>query len=86
MKPLLFACLLACAACSPKIYINDRHTIMEDEAAGEWPQLEKEIVNQAKEQGPTAFQKTEINSRKKKLYNVLNGEMTTQKSASNKKE
>jgi hypothetical protein len=61
-------------ACTAKVYVIDRHTVMEDEAAGEWPDFEKEILNKSKQMGPTSFQKVPINARKKRLYNVLNGE------------
>ena len=64
------------SSCTAKIYVQDRHTILEEEAAGEWPGFEREIVDKSKEQGPTALQKTETGEKKKRLYNVLNGEMT----------
>jgi hypothetical protein len=76
LTPLIFV------SCTAKIYVIDKHTSMEEEAAGEWPQFEKEILAKSQEQGPTPFQKTEINDRKRRLYNVLNGEETTQTEAS----
>ncbi|MGK5083390.1 hypothetical protein WDW37_08785 [Bdellovibrionota bacterium FG-1] len=69
--------MIALVSCAPKIYLNDRHTIMEEEAAGEWPEFEKEALEKSKESGPVAFQKTEMNARKKRLYQVLNGESVT---------
>ena len=76
MAALALFAALAFNACTAKIYVQDRHTIMEEEAAGEWPDFEKEIVDKSKEEGPTALQKTDISEKKKRLYNVLNGEMT----------
>ncbi|MBI3535573.1 MAG: hypothetical protein HY072_08845 [Deltaproteobacteria bacterium] len=78
MKTALFLLVsLLFLSCSLKIYVPDRHTIMEDEAAGEWPDFEKEILDKSKAQGPMAFQKTEINLAKKRLYNILNGELAS---------
>lgn len=69
--------LLVLAGCSIKVDVKDRHTIMEDEAAGEWPDFEKDLVARSKESGPTPYRKTELNGKKKRIYNVLNGEMTS---------
>jgi hypothetical protein len=62
-------------ACAPKIYIIDRQTVLEQEAAGEWPQFEKEIVAKSLASGPTAFPKVPVTTAKKRLYQVLNGEL-----------
>ena len=66
--------LISGIACSPKVYVMDRHTIMEDEAAGEWPEVEKELLNQNKSAGPEMFGKTAFSEKKQRLYKVLNGE------------
>jgi hypothetical protein len=71
--------------CAPKFYIVDRQTVLEDEAAGEWPQFEKEIVAKSSAQGPTAFQKPDETEKKRRLFNVLNGEMVSKSSDSKKK-
>jgi hypothetical protein len=63
------------SSCAPQIYVVDRHTIMEEEAAGEWPDVEKEWMGQAKAQGPVRFPKTPESEKKKRLYNTLNGEL-----------
>ena len=65
-------------ACSPKVYLIDRQTVLEDEAAGEWPDFEKELIEKLKAQGPTPFVKTENSIKKERLYQVLNGELTSQ--------
>ena len=70
-----FVAFLLSVGCSPKIYMVDRQTVLEDEAAGEWPQFEKEILNKSNAKGPTAFQKPEETEKKRRLFNVLNGEM-----------
>lgn len=67
---------LILTSCSPKIYLIDRQTVLEDEAAGEWPELEKELFKKLKAQGPTPFAKIETSTKKDQLYRVLNGELT----------
>ena len=62
-------------ACAPKIYIIDRQTVLEQEAAGEWPQFEKEIVAKSLADGPTPFPKVPVTTAQKRLYEVLNGEL-----------
>lgn len=55
----------------------DRHTVMESEAAGEWPELEKRFQDKALSEGPTAFPKEPQSKRKQRVYRVLNGDLTT---------
>jgi hypothetical protein len=69
---------LSLTACSPKFYLNDRQTVLEEEAAGEWPDFERSLLEKSKAQGPTPFVKTENSTKRNRLYQVLNGEMTTQ--------
>lgn len=73
--------LLLATACSPKIYVIDRQTVLEQEAAGQWPQFEKDLVNRLKAQGPTPLQQVPINAQRARLYNVLNGELTSSNEA-----
>jgi hypothetical protein len=77
LKILLLAVCSLFVSCTAKVYVQDRHTIMEEEAAGEWPQFEKELLTKSAEKGPTPFEKTRTSARKKRLYNVLNGEMVS---------
>jgi hypothetical protein len=72
---LLVVLGLASTACTPRIYVIDRHTIMEDEAAGEWPKFEKELLDKSAATGPTPFPKTASGPGEQRVYNVLNGEM-----------
>ena len=43
--------------CAPQIYLLDRQTVLEDEAAGEWPQFEKDLVLKSAAQDPTPYPK-----------------------------
>ena len=64
-------------ACAPKVYVIDRQTILEDEAAGEWPDFEREILKKSKAHGPTPFSKVPMSKKRESLYNVLNGSLVT---------
>jgi hypothetical protein len=64
---------LGLTACVPKIYVIDRQTVLEDEAAGEWPQFEKRLIPQTQEKTPTPQAQVRDSERKQKLYKVLNG-------------
>lgn len=66
--------------CSPKVYLIDRQTVLEEEAAGEWPEFEKELATKSKSEGPIPFPKTEVSAKNSRLYNILNGEVASQDS------
>lgn len=63
---------LALTACVPKIYVIDRQTVLEDEAAGEWPQFEQRLIRQTQEKTPTPAAKVRDSEGKRRLYKVLN--------------
>ena len=65
----------ALSACSPKIYVIDNQTVLEEEAAGSWPLFEKQVLDKAKAKGPTPLSQVPPNETRNRLYNVLNGEM-----------
>lgn len=74
----LLALSLAVSGCMSKVYVIDRQTVLEEEAAGHWPDFEKELLKKAKAQGPTPFAKTPMSARRARLYNVLNGAPLTE--------
>lgn len=56
---------------SVDVVLIDRHTVMESEAAGEWPQVQKRLrLNK----GPIALRDVNDSTRKKQAFGVLNGE------------
>jgi hypothetical protein len=71
-------------ACVPKIYVIDKQTVLEEEAAGEWPQFEKQFLNQAKAMGPTPFYQVAPSPAREKIYNVLNDELTSRQTDAKK--
>ena len=77
MRSILAIIALVAMGCTPKIYVVDRQTVLEDEAAGEWPEFEKELISKSAMRSPTPFSKTKTTTHKANLYNILNGEMVS---------
>lgn len=73
---LLMIVLLSSSSCAIKVFLVDRQTVLEDEAAGDWPEFEKEILQKSEASCPTPFPVVAENSRKSRLFNVLNSELT----------
>lgn len=73
----IFVAVLAVTApsCAIKIVKVDQQTVMEDEAAGEWPEFEKQIIQKSQSSTPTPFPTVAASARKQRLFNVLNGEL-----------
>jgi hypothetical protein len=72
---LALTCFISLTACAPKVYVIDRQTILEDQAAGKWPELDKTMLKRSKAEGPTPLSKVPMNERRARLYNVLNSEL-----------
>jgi hypothetical protein len=73
--------VLGATGCAPTIHVVDRHTILEDEAAGEWPDFDKQLRSASTEPLPVPFPKTAVNAKRKRLYNVLDAEFVPEKAA-----
>lgn len=79
MKELLFViCIASCfnsCVSIPNIYQHDRHTVLEAEAAGTWPQLDKQFLEAPISHHPEALDKVKPSVRQKKAHRILNGEI-----------
>jgi len=77
MKKIV-SCLavLSLSACVtlPDVYLVDRHTVMESEASGEWPELEQRFKKQSLSKGPVNLAKEPSERRRDRAFNMLNGE------------
>lgn len=51
------------------VVLVDRHTVMESEAAGEWPQLEQRL-----KKGPVPLRDVNDSRRRARAFRVLDGE------------
>ena len=45
-------------SCTPKIYLIDRQTVLEQEASGNWPELDKVFYAESMKPGPTELPQT----------------------------
>jgi hypothetical protein len=74
-------------ACAPKFYVYERPTIMEEQASGEFPVIEKNMLSKTEAKGPMMTSKNKIaeiideNQKKKKTYRILNGEFSYEASS-----
>lgn len=61
----------------PDVYLIDRHTVMESEASGEWPELEQRFREAGVSKGPRRFAEDPLGGREDRALRVLNGEFPT---------
>jgi hypothetical protein len=62
--------------CAPKIYLVDRHTVLEEEAAGEWPDFGEDLLEKSSDLGPVPYPKTTtVSEERRRQYQILNGEL-----------
>lgn len=73
---LILPLFFALGACVPDVYLVDRHTVMEMEASGDWPQLDKVFYEHVQTAGPVPFINDPESARKKRVKNMLNGEFS----------
>lgn len=79
MKKFL-VCWLLIVGCTPKVYVIDRQTVLQEQAAGEWPEFTMNLVPLVKHKNPVSFSQSppSESEKNKRLYRVLNGEMGVQ--------
>ena len=79
MKLITFTLVLLSIACSPKVYVIDRQTVLQEQAAGEWPEFDKSLLPQMKKKDPINFStgSNSENEKTKRLYRVLNSELAS---------
>lgn len=63
----------------PDVYVIDRHTVMEQEAAGEWPSLETRF--QGVQPGPEPLPQASGAERQARAFAILNGEFPMETTA-----
>jgi len=78
-------CLSLLSACVsiPDVYLVDRHTVMESEASGEWPELEQRFKKQSISKGPVNLKKEPNKRRRDTAFNMLNGEFPVSEASEN---
>ncbi len=67
--------------CAPKVYIIDRQTVLQEQAAGDWPDFEESLLQSLKKKNPVPLPQTSTNDFEKNqpLYKTLNSEMSVEK-------
>lgn len=75
MFPICFC--LGLWGCAPTVYVIDRHTVLEEEASGDWPELESYFLKRDLKPGPTFLEKTRSDRKRERIWHVLNGELAT---------
>ncbi len=72
--------LIGCAAL-PDIYLIDRHTVMEAEAAGSWPELEQRFRLLSVTPGPVNLESEQDSRRRERAFATLNGDLANTNAA-----
>ena len=75
---LLFFTILFFSGCVslPNVYLVDRHTIMESEASGEWPEMERRFIDASLSAGPVALEK-DSSEKETRAHILLNAELAS---------
>lgn len=71
MRTLLPLLALALTACAPKVYVIERTTVLEEEAAGQWPELEARWKRANVKTAPRAVKTEEASAQQKRLTRSL---------------
>ena len=59
----------------PDVYLIDRHTVMESESSGEWPELEKRLIENKVSAAPVPYQKDK-KQKTTEAHILLNSELS----------
>ena len=71
---LALTLLPGCVNLAPQLTIADRHTVLEEDASGDWPELEQRLNQPLMGMGPVPLAADpEASRRRERAFNVLNG-------------
>ncbi len=85
MKLFLVSLVAILPACAPKFVFVDRPTVMEEVAAGEWPDLEADLLKRSLKKTATLIPKDKQDPENQASFQVLKGEFTHQDKTAVKK-
>lgn len=76
MKKILIALAFAqlTSACVPTLVVIDRTTLIEEESAGDWPDLDKVAGQKAVDFRPSVLPPASTEKRKQRAYQVIDGD------------
>jgi len=67
-----FASLLI--ACVPDVYLIDKQTVLETQASGQWPELDRIFYEQAVSAGPAPLEKTANRQDSRQLFQMTHSD------------
>jgi hypothetical protein len=70
----LTALIALVSACTPTLYMVDRPTLIEEQAAGEWPDLERESEAHALKTQPEPLTPQQMGRKDERVLQTLEGE------------
>ncbi|SFB87890.1 hypothetical protein SAMN05660443_0684 [Marinospirillum celere] len=73
----LTGCANLLSSLVPDVYLVDRHTVMEADAAGDWPELEQRLRSDI-HSGPQAFSGLDERLEEEAAFQVLNDEYVSE--------
>lgn len=73
----LTGCANLLSSLVPDVYLVDRHTVMEADAAGDWPELEQRLRTDI-HSGPQAFSGLDDRLEQEPAFQVLNDEYASE--------
>lgn len=83
--PLVFISLVSFVGCVPNIYLIDRPTLMEEEAAGHWPDLGESFEKKQAETSPVPLTPQQVKRKNDRVMQTLAGEFDPTGASSPKK-
>ncbi|MFW7379182.1 MAG: hypothetical protein ACOH5I_10275 [Oligoflexus sp.] len=78
---LALCCAFVLTACVPDVYLIDRQTVLETQASGEWPELDRIFYEKAVSSGPVPLEKTADRHEARKLFQMTHSDLKQDKSA-----
>lgn len=73
---LIFLYLSCLSACVPNVYLIDRPTLMEEEAAGDWPDLGQTLEKKEVSKHPVPLTPQQMKRKDERVTQTLLGDIT----------
>lgn len=71
---LVLAATVLLAACVPDVYLIDRQTVLETQASGQWPELDRVFYEQVLSSGPAPLEKTADRQESRQLFQMTHAD------------
>jgi len=67
--------MTGCLTLEQPVFV-DRHTIMEEDASGEWTDLEQKFMEDSLNPGPEPYEQIPESQKKKRVYSILDSDLS----------